>query len=28
VDLKKGDLLITRYRGIRNLLHEKWLQLL
>lgn len=27
VELKKGELLATRYRNIRELLREKWLQL-
>lgn len=27
VELSEGDLLVTRYRGIRELLRDKWLQL-
>ena len=27
VELNKGELLATRYRNIRDLLREKWLQL-
>ncbi|KAK9826391.1 hypothetical protein WJX81_006951 [Elliptochloris bilobata] len=27
VELSEGDLLVTRYRGIRDLLRDKWLQL-
>ena len=27
VELNKGELLATRYRNIRELLREKWLQL-